>query len=142
MSQVKDGDSVKVHYTGKFEDGTVFDSSREREPLELTVGNGNVIPGFEKGILGMKNGSTKEITIPPEEGYGPVRDDLVIEVSKKEIPDNIDPTVGQRLQMRKKDGRVINLTVAEVGESTVKLDANHPLAGKTLIFDVELVEIC
>lgn len=142
MGAVKDGDTVKVHYTGKFEDGTVFDSSKDREPLEVTIGAGRVIPGFEKGIIGMESGSTKTITLPPEEAYGQVRDDLIIEVKKAEIPENIKPKVGMNLQMKQKGGEVINLVVSEVKDETVTLDANHQLAGKTLVFDIEVVEIC
>jgi len=141
VSTVKDGDLVKVHYTGKLEDGTVFDSSKDREPLEVAMGKGRVIPGFEKGILGMAKGDNKTITLPPDEAYGQVRNDLIIEVKKADIPDNIEPKVGLNLQMKQTGGEVINLVVSEIGDETVTLDANHPLAGKTLIFDIEVVEI-
>ena len=141
MSAVKDGNAVKVHYTGKFEDGTVFDSSKEGEPLDVTIGSGKVIPGFENGIIGMKNGENKTITLPTEEAYGPVRDDLIIDVKKAEIPENIKPEVGLSLQMKQPNGDVVNLVVTDVAEETVTLDANHPLAGQILIFDIEVVEI-
>jgi len=137
----KGGDTVKVHYTGKLEDGTIFDSSRDREPLELTLGSGSTIPGFENGIIGMALGDTKTITIPPEEAYGPKRDDLVITISKDEFPSDITPSVGQQLQMRHPSGNVMNVTITDVMQDSVTFDANHPLAGKTLIFEVELMEI-
>jgi peptidylprolyl isomerase len=141
MSKVKDGDTVKVHYTGKLENGDVFDSSKEREPFEFTVGNKAVIPGFEKGVVGMGVGDTKTIEIPPEEAYGAKQDELVVEVQKSEFPDDITPTIGQRLQIKQQDGNPIVVTITELTEESITLDANHPLAGYTLFFDVELIDI-
>lgn len=141
MSKVKDGDTVKVHYTGKLENGDVFDSSREREPFEFTLGNKAVIPGFEKGVVGMGVGDTKTIEIPPEEAYGGKQDELVVEVQKSELPDDITPTIGQRLQIKQQDGNPIVVTITELTEDSITLDANHPLAGYTLFFDVELIDI-
>lgn len=141
MSKVKDGDTVKVHYTGKLENGDVFDSSREQEPFEFTVGNKAVIPGFEKGVLGMEVGDTKTIEIPPEEAYGEKQDELVVEVKKSEFPEDITPTVGQRLQIKQGDGNPIVVTITDLTEESITLDANHPLAGYTLFFDVEVVDI-
>ena len=141
MSKVNDGDTVKVHYTGKLENGDVFDSSREREPFEFTVGNKAVIPGFEKGVVGMGVGDTKTIEIPPEEAYGAKQDELVVEVQKSELPDDITPTIGQRLQIKQQDGNPIVVTITELTDDSITLDANHPLAGYTLFFDVELVDI-
>lgn len=141
MSQAKEGDAVKVHYTGKLEDGTVFDSSREREPLNVNLGSGEVIPGFEKGIVGMAVGESKTLKLGPDEAYGQKRPDLVVDVAKANFPDHITPTVGERLQVKQPDGSVINVQVAEIKDETVTLDANHPLAGETLVFDVELMEI-
>ena len=141
MSKVKDGDTVKVHYTGKLENGDVFDSSREREPFEFTLGNKAVIPGFEKGVVGMGVGDTKTIEIPPEEAYGGKQDELVVEVQKSELPDDITPTIGQRLQIKQQDGNPIVVTITELTDDSITLDANHPLAGYTLFFDVELVDI-
>lgn len=141
MSKAQDGQTVKVHYTGKLEDGTVFDSSKDRQPLEFTLGGGSVIRGFEQAVSGMEVGESKTITIPPEEAYGHKRDELIIEVKKSEIPKDIDPNLGQKLQIKQPNGQIINLVVSEVKEDEVTLDANHPLAGQTLIFEVELVEI-
>ena len=141
MSQAKDKDTVKVHYTGKLEDGSTFDSSTGREPLEFTLGTGSVIPGFDQGIVGMAIGETKTITIASDDAYGPVRKELVIEVKKSDIPSEIDTNIGQRLQIPQPEGQPIPVVITEATDETVTLDANHPLAGKTLIFDVELVEI-
>lgn len=134
------GDTVKVHYTGKLQDGTVFDSSLEREPLEFTIGQGEVITGFEHALIGMKVGSSLTVTIQAEYAYGPYYDDLVFEVPRSRLPQDLEPQVGQILSSQDETG-TWNATVIEVSESTVTLDANHPLAGKDLIFEIELVEI-
>lgn len=141
MSQAKDGDKVKVHYTGKFEDDTVFDTSQGRAPLEFTIGKGNIIPGFEHAVLGMQAGEKKTFTIPPDEAYGTRRDELMVEVNKSDFPPDVTPEIDQQLQMKRPDGNVITVVVSKIEGETVTLDANHPLAGKTLVFDVELVEI-
>ncbi len=141
MAQAKANDTVRVHYTGRLGDGTVFDSSREREPLEFTIGEGQVIPGFENGVIGMAPGDTRTLEIPAESAYGPYREDMLLDVSRDQFPDSIQPMVGQRLQLRQPDGQTMLVTVSAVGENEVTLDANHPLAGKDLIFDVELVGI-
>jgi peptidylprolyl isomerase len=141
MAQAKKGDSVKIHYTGRLDDGTVFDSSREREPLEFTLGAGMVIPGFDDAITGMKVGEEKSTSIPVDEAYGPRRDDLLISVPTERLPDDMEPQVGQQLQMQTGDGQTFVAAVTRVGEDEVVLDANHPLAGKDLTFDIELVEI-
>ena len=140
MSQAKEKDKVKVHYTGKLDDGTVFDSSIDREPLEFQVGENQVIPGFDRGVIGMKIGESKTLTIPPEDAYGPVRDDMIVEVKKDKIPEDIDTAVGAKLQIQQPNGQPVPVTVTGATDDTVTLDANHPLAGKTLIFDVELVD--
>ena len=140
MAQAKDGDTVKVHYTGKLEDGTVFDSSRERDPLEFTLGTSQVIPGFENGILGMDIGETKTVTIPPEEAYGVRHPDWPKAVKKEMLPPGLTPTVGSFLQVQQPDESVITVIIAHVGDDEVTLD-NHPLAGQSLLFDVELVAI-
>jgi len=141
MGKANDGDTVKVHYTGKLEDGSIFDSSKKGEPLELTIGAGNVIPGFEKGVIGMEKGGSKTITVPPEEAYGAVQEGLIAKVKKENFPENITPVIGEQLQLRQRDGNIVNVTIREIEGDTVTLDANHPLSGKTLIFDIELVGI-
>lgn len=141
MSQANSGDTVTVHYTGKLTDGTVFDSSVEREPLQFTIGENQLIPGFEKAVVGMTEGDSKSVTLKPDEAYGEHNSQLVWEVDKSELPDEIEPEVGQQLQSVQNDGRRINLVVSEVLESSVKLDANHPLAGQELVFDIELLKI-
>jgi len=141
MPQVKDGDKVKVHYTGKFKNGEVFDSSVDREPLTFTLGARQLIPGFEKGVLGMEIGETKSVEVTPGDAYGPYHDRLVSVVKKDQFPKTITPRVGQQLQTQDQSGRPVNVRVTEINDEAVTLDANHPLAGKTLIFDIELVEI-
>jgi peptidylprolyl isomerase len=142
LSKVKDGDTVKVHYTGKLTDeGTVFDSSREREPLEFTLGQGQLIPGFEKAVIGMEVGDNTTVEIASKDAYGARREDLELEVSKSDLPDNIEPKAGMQLQMQQKNGQAIPVQITAVKDDYVKLDANHPLAGKDLTFDIELVEI-
>jgi len=136
----KQGDTVKVHYTGKLEDGTVFDSSKDRDPLEFTIGSGSIIPGFENGVIGMSVGESKTVEIAPDDGYGQRRDDLTVTVEKERLPENINVEVGQALRMERENGRTIDVVVSEIKEDEVTLDANHPLAGKKLIFDIELVE--
>ncbi|QLE02737.1 peptidylprolyl isomerase [Galbibacter sp. BG1] len=141
MSQVKENDTVKVHYTGKLEDGQVFDSSLEREPLEFTLGQGQLIPGFENGILNMSVNEKKTINIPSSEAYGDVREELLQEIPKSELPENIEPKQGMGLVSRTPEGREIQLVVADVKDESIVVDANHPLAGKDLVFDIEVLEI-
>lgn len=141
MSQATKTDTVKVHYTGTTDDGVVFDSSREREPLEFTMGQGQLIPGFENAVEGMKVGDSAKVRIPSEEAYGEVRDDMVVDINRSQIPPDINPEVGMVLQMQQPDGSPLNVTIREVNDDSVKLDANHPLAGQALTFDIELVEI-
>jgi peptidylprolyl isomerase len=135
---IENGSKVKVHYTGKLEDNNVFDSSVEREPLEFTVGQGQLIPGFEQGVMGLTTGDKKTIEIEPEQAYGPVREDLINEVPKENLPEGVE--VGHMLQAQTEQGPV-NVKVVELNETTGKVDANHPLAGKKLIFDLEVVEV-
>jgi peptidylprolyl isomerase len=135
-----DGSTVKVHYTGTLDDGTVFDSSKERDPLEFTLGSGRVIPGFEAAVKEMEVGQCKTITIPADKAYGQRRDDLMIPIERKDLPQGLDPEVGQKLQIQKANGQMSIVTVTEVNEGTITIDANHPLAGKDLTFELELVE--
>ena len=141
MAQAKPGDTVKVHYTGKLADGTVFDTSLNEEPLEFTIGEGQVSPGFEEAVIGMNPGQTKITKIRPDKAYGSYREDMVLVVERDRLPADMQPEVGQQLEMRNPDGTSFVLTVKEVGETNVTLDANHPLAGKDLRFDIQLVEI-
>lgn len=141
MSQVKQNDTVRVHYTGKLKDGQVFDSSLEREPIEFTMGQGQLIPGFEKGLLDMKVNEKKTIDIPSEEAYGEPRQELIQEVEKSQLPEEIKPEPGMGLVSKSPDGREMNLVVKEVKDDTIVVDGNHPLAGKDLVFDLEVVEI-
>ncbi|RPH51194.1 MAG: peptidylprolyl isomerase [Desulfobacteraceae bacterium] len=141
MNFAKGGDTIKVHYTGRLTDGTIFDSSKKRNPLEFRIGSGSLIPGFENGIIGMAVGDTKTVTIPDNEGYGPKNEDLVVQVKRENLPDDIAPEIGQMLQMSQPDGHFLNVMVTEVDALSVTLDANHPLAGKTLLFEIELIEI-
>ncbi len=142
MSQVKANDTVKVHYTGKLTDGQVFDSSVERgEPIEFTMGQGQLIPGFEKGLIDMKVNEKKTINIPKEEAYGEPREELIQEVQKSQLPEEIKPEVGMGLVSKSPDGQEMNLVVRDVKEDSIVVDGNHPLAGKDLVFDLEVVEI-
>jgi len=141
MSQAKSGDTVKIHYTGTLDDGTQFDSSSGREPLEFEVGSGQVIPGFEKAVEGMAVGDTKTVNIPAKDAYGPRHDEMIQEVPKSALPDDVEPQVGMGLQARRADGAMLDLTITEVGEESITVDGNHPLAGQALNFDLELVEI-
>ena len=141
MSKVKEGDTVKVHYTGTLTDGTVFDTSAEREPLEFTLGQGQLIPGFEKAVVGMNVGDSTEVEISSDDAYGESREDLVISVPKDQLPDDVEPQVGMQLQVNQQDGQPIPVRITDVGEENLTLDANHPLAGQDLKFEIELVEI-
>ena len=141
MSQAKSGDTVKIHYTGTLEDGTEFDSSSGRDPLQFTLGSGQVITGFDKAVEGMAVGDSKSVNIPPEDAYGPRHDQMIQDIPKTALPEDLEPTEGMALQAKGQDGRVINLTVTSVGDDTITVDGNHPLAGESLNFDIRLVAI-
>ena len=141
MNQVKENNTVKVNYTGKLLDGQVFDSSEGNEPLEFTLGQGQLIPGFEKGLIDMKLNEKKTITIAKEEAYGVFNDDLRQEVKKTKLPEDIIPEVGMALVSKSPNGQEMNLRVVEVNEESIVVDGNHPLAGKDLIFDLEVLAI-
>ncbi len=141
MQQVKSGDTVKIHYHGTLTDGSIFDSSNGREPLEFEVGSGMVIPGFDAGVTGMVVGDKKQIHIPFMEAYGPSQAEMIMDFPRDQFPADMVPEVGMELQMSNQEGQNFPVVIVEVAEETVKLDANHPLAGKDLIFDLELVEI-
>ncbi|WP_298536282.1 peptidylprolyl isomerase [uncultured Algibacter sp.] len=141
MSQVKENDTIKVHYTGKLSNGQVFDSSLEREPLEVELGKGMLIPGFEKGIIDMKLNEKKTINIPVAEAYGDVQKELMYEVKKEQLPPDMAPEVGMGLASKDENGREVQFRVAAVNDDHIIVDANHPLAGQDLTFDLELIEI-
>jgi peptidylprolyl isomerase len=141
VAHPQSGDTVKVHYTGRLDDGRVFDSSKEKAPLELTLGREQVIPGFEQAVTQMEPGEAKTVTVPAEKAYGPRRPELVLAVDRTEIPESIDLAVGQKLKIQRNDGLVTVVSVAGVSDEKVTLDANHPLAGEDLTFDLELVEV-
>ncbi len=141
MAQAKSGDTVRVHYTGTLENGSQFDSSVGRDPLEFTLGSGGIIAGFENAVLGMGPGENKTVNLPPEEAYGPHNAELVQKVDRQMIPEAIDLQTGLQLQAQGPDGEPVVLIVREFDDDFVILDANHPLAGETLIFELELVEI-
>ena len=142
MSQTaQQGDTVAVHYTGTLDSGDVFDSSRQRDPLEFTVGGGQVIAGFDRAVEGLGVGETRQVRLEPDEAYGQPRQDLVIDVEPDQFPAEAEPEVGQQVQVQVAPGQNRVARIAAVEEQAIKLDLNHPLAGEALTFDVELVEI-
>lgn len=141
MVQAKAGDSVRVHYTGKLDDGTVFDSSIDRDPLEFTIGDGMIIPGFEQAVIGMTPGDSKTETIPTANAYGPHLEEMIVIVEREQMPPDVEPEVGQQLTIQEPTGQQIPVIITDVSDSAVTLDANHPLAGEDLIFEIQLVEI-
>jgi peptidylprolyl isomerase len=141
MQEARNGNQVKVHYHGRLKDGTTFDTSAGRSPLEFEVGAGQVIKGFDDGVLGMKEGEKKTIQIPVEEAYGEKSEDMIIEFPREQFPPDMQPEVGMQLNLRGQDGRNFPVVIADIKEDIVVLDGNHPLAGKDLIFDIEMVEI-
>lgn len=141
MTQAKDGDKVKVNYTGKLKEGTVFDSSEGREPLEFQLGQGQLIPGFEEAVIGMKVGDSTTIDIPSDQAYGPHREELTQQVPRQQFPEDMEFQVGQRFQIGQEEEHPMVVEVTDVSDTAVTLDGNHPLAGKDLVFNIELVEI-
>jgi peptidylprolyl isomerase len=142
MAQAQQGDTVKVHYTGRLDDGTVFDSSIISDPLEFTIGESQVILGFEEALIGMNPGESKTVRVPVDRAYGPYREDMIVVVERDKFPPSIQPEIGQQLEIRQREnGQTFPVTVTDVSESSVTLDANHHLAGKDLTFDIQLLEI-
>ena len=141
MKEAQVGDLVSVHYTGKLTNGEVFDSSKDRDPLKFTVGNKELLTGFEEGVVGMKPGERKSVTLSPEQAFGDRREDLVMELPKNEFPQHITPSVGLQLKLGNASGANLTVAITAVGEDSVTLDGNHPLAGQTVVFDIELVEV-
>jgi peptidylprolyl isomerase len=141
MTKATKGNTVKIHYKGSLTDGTVFDSSEGREPLEFKIGSGQVIPGFEEAVNGMELGEKKKVNIPADKAYGPRNEQLVISIPKTQVPEDLKPEVNQRLQMGGPGGQVVYVTVTEITDQEITVDANPPLAGEDLDFDIELVAI-
>jgi len=141
MSQAKQGDNVKIHYDGSLDDGTQFDSSVGRDPLEFTLGSGQVIPGFDNAVAGMTLGEKKSVRIPSEEAYGEHSDELIQQVPKNALPEDLEVSIGMPLQATGPAGEIVNMMVIEISDDSIQVDANHPLAGKALNFDIELVEL-
>lgn len=141
MAQAAIGDTVRVHYTGSLDDGTVFDTSSGREPLEFTIGSGQVIPGFDSAVSGMSPGDSETVKIPAEEAYGPHQEEMMLEVDRAQVPAELNPQVGERLEIKQQNGQSVPVTVTKVTETLITLDGNHPLAGKALTFEIELVDV-
>jgi peptidylprolyl isomerase len=141
MAQAKEGDFVKVHYTGNLEDGTEFDSSADKEPLEFTIGKGEVIPGFEQAVSGMSPGESKTVTVPPEQAYGQHKEEMVAVLERKDVPADIELAVGNHLEVSQEGGDSFPVMVTDLSDTAVTLDANHPLAGKSLVFKITLLEV-
>ncbi len=138
--KVKKGDTVKIHYTGKLKDGNVFDTSRSREPLEFEVGKGMIIPGLEEAIEGMEVGEKKDVSLGADQAYGKRDENLIVDVPKDKLPEDLEPKEGMPLRVKNQQGRDMQVIVAEVGDDSVKIDANHPLAGQDLDFEIEVME--
>ncbi|MBT8170118.1 FKBP-type peptidyl-prolyl cis-trans isomerase [Falsiruegeria litorea] len=141
MTQAKSGDTVRIHYTGTLLDGSTFDSSEGRDPLEFVVGSGQIIPGLDVAIPGLAVGDKKEVNVPCQEAYGPINPEMRQAIPREGIPDEVPLETGIQLQMQSPDGQVLPVTVVEMDEATVTLDANHPLAGQDLIFNIEVTSI-
>ena len=141
MAQVKHGDTVKIHFIGTLEDGTVFGSTFDTEPLQFTIGGGQVIPGLEEAVIGMSPGEIKKPTIPSDKGFGPRDEEMVIIVDRQEFPEDMNIEVGKELQVNREGSQIAVYTITDVSEMSVTLDENHPLAGKDLLFDIKLIEI-
>lgn len=141
MAQARQGDTVQVYYFGKLLDGNMFDTLTKRNFVQFTIGGGQIIPGFEEAVVGMNPGESKTITVPPDKAYGPYRDEIVEVVDRNQFPGDLKPEVGQQLEIRQGDGQTVVVRVTDVSESSATLDANHPLAGQHLTFDIQLAEI-
>lgn len=142
MAKAKNGNKVTVHYTGKFEDGKVFDTSLDGQPLSFELGNGHVIQGFNDAVVGMEPGESKTVTISPDKAYGDYKKELVIKVEKSKLPPDADPQIGQKLSANHSGNDTkINFTIVEIEDDVLTLDANHVLSGRNLVFDIELVEV-
>jgi len=141
MTQAKDGDTVRVHFTGKLDDGTVFATSANRDPLEFTIGKDRTLRGLERAVVGMKQGESKTTLVQADEAYGPRYEEMVVVVDRNKFPPDLKPEIGEEFELRQPDGQFVEVRVTDVSTSSVTLDANHPLAGEALTFDLQLIEI-
>lgn len=141
MARAKYGDTVKIHYTGKLEDGTIFDTSINRAPLRFTIGEGSIISGLEEAVVGMEPGELKVIKVPSNKAHGPYDEELIVVIDRYEFPSDLEPRVGHQFDICQVDGRTVVVTVTNITEQEITLDVNHPLAGKDLIFHFQLLEI-
>lgn len=142
MTQAKTGDTIKLNYTGKLDDGSVFDTTENRDPLQFVLGEDRLIKGFEAAVVGMNPGDTKTVQLEPEQAYGPRRDEMVLDINRSNLPEDMQPQVGQKLQLQPKEGgQPVDSTITRVSETDVTVDANHPLAGRPLTFEIELLEV-
>jgi len=140
MGQAKEGDTVKVYYTVKLGDGTVIGSTTDHEPLQFTIGEGQILPGFEQALVGMNPSESKTIDVPADQAFGPHLDEMVVVVDRSKLPEDFNPKVGEQVQFRQGDGQIATVLVTDVSELSITIDANHPLAGKDLTFDIQFIE--
>ena len=138
---IQNNDNISVHYTGTFEDGEVFDSSRERGPLSFEVGAGQMIKGFDDAVVGMDVGESKQITLAPEDAYGHRNEEMLVELPTTSFPEDMELEMGLQLQLTNQNGQPVPATVVQIGDENITMDVNHPMAGKTLVFDIEIVEV-
>ena len=141
MAQAKEDDTVRVHYTVKLDKDTIVGSTKDQEPLQFTLGKGQVLPGFEQAVVGMNSGESKTVLVTADQAFGPYLDEMVVVVDRGRLPEEINPKEGNRIQLQSRSGETVTVTVMDVSESTVTIDGNHPLAGKDLIFDIEFIEV-
>jgi peptidylprolyl isomerase len=141
MAEAKQGDTVKVHYTVRLEDGTILGSTPNHKPLQFAIGGGEILPGFEQAIVGMNPGESKTVQVPADEAFGPHQEEMIVVVGRNRLPADLKPKAGESLLFRQEDGKTITVMVTDVSESSVTIDANHPLAGKDLTFDIQFIEI-
>lgn len=140
MTQAKEGDTVKVHYTVKLGDGTVIGSTIDHQPLQFTIGDGQILPGFEQAVIGMNPGESKTIEVPADQAFGPHLDEMVVVIDRTQLPSDFNPKIGDQVQFRQMDGQILTVLVTDVSALNITIDANHPLAGKDLTFDIQFIE--
>ncbi len=141
MTQAKEDDTVRVHYTVKLDKDTIVGSTKDQEPLQFTLGKGQVLPGFEQAVVGMNSGESKAVLVTADQAFGPHLDEMVVVVDRERLPEGLNPKEGDRIQLQSRSGETVTVSVMGVSESTITIDGNHPLAGKDLIFDIEFIEV-